>query len=64
MLSLLYKIATAAIANRIKPYLTKLISEPQTGFVSGRYIGENTRLVYDIMAERHDISGKNHVNQL
>ena len=60
MLSVLYKITAAAIANRIIPYLTKLISETQTGFVSGRYIGESTRLVYDIMdfAERHDISGQ------
>ena len=36
MLSVLYRIAAAAIANRIKPYLTKLISETQTGFASGQ----------------------------
>ena len=37
-----------------------MISETQTGFVSGSYIGESTRLVYDIMdfVERHDISGQ------
>ena len=29
--------------------LSKLISTVQTGFISGRYIGENTRLIYDIM---------------
>ena len=59
-LSVLYKIAAPAIANRIQPYLTKLISETQTGFVFGRYIGESTRLVYGIIdfAERHDISGQ------
>ena len=49
MLSVLYKIASASIANQIKPYLDHLISPSQTGFVSGRYIGESTRLVYDIM---------------
>ena len=49
MLSVLYKIASASIANQIKPYLDHLISPSQTGFVSGRYIGDSTRLVYDIM---------------
>ena len=60
MLSVLYKIAAVAIANRIKPYLTKLISETHTDFVSGRYIGESTKLLYDLMdfAERYDISGQ------
>ena len=31
-----------------------LIDKTQTGFLSGRYIGENTRLVYDIMAFTED----------
>ena len=49
MLSVLYKIASASIANQIKPYLDHLISPLQTGFVFGRYIGNSTRLVYDTM---------------
>ena len=43
------KIALGCIANRLKSVLPKLISSDQTGFISGRYIGENTRLIYDIM---------------
>ena len=60
LISVLYKIAAAAIADMVKPYLTRLISDTQTGFVSGRYIGESTRLVYDIIdfEERHDVSGQ------
>ena len=29
--------------------LDKLINTDQTGFIEGRFIGENTRLVYDIL---------------
>ena len=59
MLSVVYKIASASLANRIKPVLDKIISKTQNGFVPGRYIGESTRLVYDIMhcTEKYDISG-------
>ena len=49
LLSVVYKLASSAIANRIKPLLNKLISSTQTGFVPGRFIGDSTRLVYDIM---------------
>ena len=49
MLSVVYKLCSAAIANRIKPLLTKIIDQAQCGFVQGRYIGECTRLVYDIL---------------
>ena len=41
--------ASAVIAERIKHYLNKIISRSQTGYLSGRYIGESTRLVYDLM---------------
>ena len=57
LLNCVYKIASSSIANRIKSILTKLVNEDQTGFISGRYLGENTRLIYDIMhyAEENDM---------
>ena len=36
-----YKLATKSIASRICKYLHKLIHPDQTGFIKGRYIGEN-----------------------
>ena len=30
--------------------LPELINEDQTGFMSGRYIGDNLRLIYDMIA--------------
>ena len=44
-----YKIVTKTIADRISKVLPKLIQEDQTGYVKGRYIGQNIRLVKDIM---------------
>ena len=49
LLCVIYKLASAAIAERIKPFLDKIISRNQTGFITGRYIGESTRLIYDLM---------------
>ena len=43
------KIASKALAKRIEPTLPNLIHSDQTGFVKGRYIGENIRLISDIM---------------
>lgn len=39
--------------------LDTIISPDQTGFILGRYIGENTRLIYDLMqyTEENDIPG-------
>jgi hypothetical protein len=59
LLNTIYKIWSECIANWIKIYLDKLINNDQTGFIKGRFIGENVRLIYDIMqyTEENNISG-------
>ena len=53
------KIATKAIGKRIEASLPKLINSDQTGFIKGRYIGENIRLIIDVMeyTKTHNIPG-------
>ena len=33
----------------LKKVLPKLIREDQKGFIAGRFIGENIRLIYDVL---------------
>ena len=49
LLNVTYKLASGSIAARLKNILGKIISNTQTGFLSNRFIGESTRLIYDIM---------------
>ena len=44
-----YKIISNVFAHRLKQCLPSIIHQDQKGFIKGRFIGENTRLVYDIM---------------
>ena len=44
-----YKILTKSLANRIKPILCRIINNDQTGFLKHRYIGENIRLILDLI---------------
>ena len=59
LLSVVYKIASFALAIRLQKILHKLISSTQSGFMSNRFIGEGTRLIYDIMhyTEYNEIPG-------
>ena len=43
------KIAANAIAKRPETVLPRLIHPDQTGFIKGRYIGENIKLITDIL---------------
>ena len=43
-----YKIVTKTVSNRIKKkYMSNIIENSQTGFIKGRYIGENIRLIQE-----------------
>ena len=54
-----YKIAAKALANRVKKVLPKLVNSDQTGFMKGRFIGENIRLIDGVInfAEAENIPG-------
>ena len=49
LLNTVYKLASSCIAERIKSVLPILISNDQMGFIPGRYIGEHTVLINDIL---------------
>ena len=49
LLNVDYKILTKVIAKRIEKVLPTLINPDQTGYIKGRYIGENVRLIYDLI---------------
>ena len=54
-----YKILTTALSKRIQGILPKIISNDQTAYVKGRFIGENVRLINDIIqySLQNDSSG-------
>ena len=49
LLDVLYKLIAKVIANRLQSVIGKLINKDQTGFMKGRYIGENIRLISDVI---------------
>ena len=59
LLNVVYKILTKALARRLSTVIQEIINEDQTGFLKGRYIGENVRLIIDVIkyAKAHDMPG-------
>ena len=59
LLNTSYKLASSCIAERLKTVLPKIINEDQTGFITGRYIGENLRILYDTIfyTDKQNIPG-------
>ena len=49
LLNVDYKILTKILAKRLEKVLPTIINPDQTGYVKGRFIGENIRLIQDIM---------------
>ena len=45
-----YKILTKTLCNRLQNVLPKLIHADQVGYVKGRYIGQNVRIIKDVMS--------------
>ena len=49
LLDVVYKIIAKVIASRLGNVIDKLVHSNQTGFIKGRYIGENIRLISDVI---------------
>ena len=59
LLSTIYKIISACIANRMKQVLPSIIGDTQNAFIQGRNISSNYRFIYDTLVYTHnnDIPG-------
>ena len=59
LLNVDYKIVTRALAKRLQVIMTSIINSDQTGYVKGRYIGENIRLIEDVLryTQKDEIPG-------
>jgi exonuclease III len=49
-----YKIITKLLASRVKQALPDVIDEDQVAYLKNRYIGQNIRLIFDIMEHTKD----------
>ena len=59
LLNVCYKIISGTIANRLKAALQTIIDPCQSAYLKGRFMGDNIRMIYDIMQlmKEKDING-------
>lgn len=59
LLNLDYKILSKVFASRITKFLPIIVDEDQTGYIKGRFVGCNIRLIEDIVmyTNKHNIPG-------
>ena len=57
MLNVDYKVCSSVLNNRLKKIIPDLISSEQTGFIKGRYIGQNIRIMLEL-AEHLKVKNK------
>ena len=59
ILNVLYRLLTKVLSRRINKVIECIVHSDQTGFIRGRYIGENVRLILDtiVQAKRRDYAG-------
>ena len=59
LLDVIYKIVAKVLAIRLRKVIGGLFSPDQTGFLKGRYIGNNIRLMSDLLhySKMDDIPG-------
>ena len=50
LLNIDFKIISAAVSARLQSVAGSLIDQCQTAYIKGRFIGENTRLIYDVIS--------------
>ena len=59
-----YKILTKALAMRLQKSLPSLINPDQVGYISGRYIGQNIRTIFDIMTYTDEFDLEAYITQV
>ena len=54
LLTMDYKILTKALAIRLQKVIPDIIHADQVGYINNRYIGQNVRIIYDLLTHAQE----------